>query len=100
MQSGNGIDQCDCCGRTIKPGRIVWLELDQRIDCYHDYENVPADMSQGMFPFGPTCAARLLREARAKAQAVGIYLGRHRMGAARRAEMYIAMRNATRRKAT
>lgn len=96
MQNGNGIDQCDCCGKAIKPGRTVWLELDHRIDGYHDYENVPETLSQGWFPFGPTCAARLLREAREKAAAAGVYLGKHRMSAARRAEMFIAMRNAIR----
>jgi hypothetical protein len=100
MQNGNGIDQCDCCGRTIKPGKTVWLELDHRIDGFHDYESVPEAKSQGWFPFGPACAARLLRDAREKAAARGVYLGRRRMSAARRAEMFIAMRNATRGKAT
>jgi hypothetical protein len=92
MQNGNGIDQCDCCGRDINPGRAVWLELDHRIDAYHDYENVPEAMSQGWSPFGPTCAARLLREARAKAKAAGVYLGKHRLSAAKRAQMFIDMK--------
>jgi hypothetical protein len=92
MQNGNGIDQCDCCGRTIKPGRVVWLELDHRVGGYHDYENVPEQMSQGWFPFGPACAARLLRESRERAKELGVYLGRKRMSAARRAEVFIAVR--------
>lgn len=96
MQNGNGIDQCDCCGRTINLGRTVWLELDHRIGGYHDYENVPESLSQGWFPFGPACAARLLREAREKAKAASVHLGRRRMSAVRRAEMFIAMRAAIR----
>lgn len=96
MNAGNGTDQCDCCGRAIKPGRTVWLELDTRIGGYHDYENVPEPMSQGWFPFGPACAARLLREARERATAAGVYLGRHRMSRARRAEIFLAFRTANR----
>jgi hypothetical protein len=99
MQNGNGIDQCDCCGRAIKPGKTVWLELDHRVDGYHDYENVPEQMSQGWFPFGPACAARLLREAREKAKTMNVYLGRRRMSAVRRAEMFITMRNTRRERA-
>lgn len=94
MHDGNGIDQCDCCGRRIKPGSAVWLELDHRIDGYHDYGTVPEAKSQGWFPFGQTCAARLLREARANAKARGIFLGRRRMSAARRAEVFIDTRKA------
>ena len=95
MQNGNGIDQCDCCGRTIKPGATVWLELDHRIGGYHDYDNVPEAMSHGWFPFGPTCAGRLLRDAREKAKLAGVYLGRHRISAAQRAEMFLATKKAT-----
>lgn len=54
---------CDHCGKPIKSGRVP-LELDQRIGEYHDFGNVPADMSQGWFDFGPDCAKKL--RARAK----------------------------------
>ena len=36
--------------------KVAWLELDQRTDTYHDCGGVPADKSQGWFPFGLTCA--------------------------------------------
>jgi len=79
----NTIDKCECCGRPIKPGSAVWLELDHRIDGYHNWANVPPSKSQGWFPFGPECAARLLREARVKAQSRGIVVTNIRTTAAR-----------------
>jgi hypothetical protein len=47
---------CERCLRPIIDGRIVWLELDQRISRYHDYGGVPEHKSQGCFPFGADCA--------------------------------------------
>lgn len=47
--------KCTCCGRRLS-GKIAWLELDQRIDRYHDGGDVPPEWSQGWFPFGMTCA--------------------------------------------
>ena len=94
MISGNGIDQCDCCGRDIKPGKIVWLELDQRINCYHDFcGGVPEEHSQGLFPFGPTCAARLCREASEASKKAGVYLGRRRISKAERAMRSVGLKN-------
>lgn len=55
---------CTCCEATLK-GRVAWLELDQRSDTYHDYGGIPADKSQGWFPFGLTCARVKLNEHRA-----------------------------------
>jgi hypothetical protein len=51
-----------CCTRCEKPlrGRIAWLELDQRDNTYHDRGDVPADRSQGWFPFGMDCARTIL----------------------------------------
>lgn len=46
---------CTCCERQLK-GIIAWLELDQRTNTYHDKGDVPADKSQGWFPFGVACA--------------------------------------------
>ena len=54
---------CTCCSRPLK-GKVAWLELDQRTDTYHDRGDVPAEKSQGWFPFGLTCArAALARRA-------------------------------------
>lgn len=57
---------CTCCKKPLVR-RFAYLELDQRIDAYHDFGGVPADRSQGWFPFGLTCAAKLNKQA---AQAV------------------------------
>ena len=90
---GDGMKTCGCCGKTLNPMRRVWLELDQRIDCYHDYEfGVPESESQGWFAFGPDCAAKRLREARDEAKKAGIYLGRHRIGKVAQASMNIETR--------
>ena len=53
---------CHFCERRLSR-RFAWLELDQRIDAYHDLAGVPEDKSQGWFPFGLTCARRLKEEA-------------------------------------
>ena len=53
---------CTCCGRLLR-GSVAWLELDQRTDTYHDRGGVPPDASQGWFPFGLTCARRMLANA-------------------------------------
>ena len=52
---------CTCCERPLK-GKVAWLELDQRTNTYHDRGDVPADQSQGCFPFGMTCARNKLAE--------------------------------------
>lgn len=57
--------RCTCCERPLHPDRIVSLELDQRVNRYHDFEGVPESHSQGWFPFGPGCAKRAREEARA-----------------------------------
>ena len=53
---------CQCCGKPLT-GRVAMLELDQRTNTYHDHGGVPADKSQGWFPFGVTCAKAKLMEA-------------------------------------
>jgi hypothetical protein len=50
---------CTCCKRPLK-SKVAWLELDQRTDTYHDRGDVPADCSQGWFPFGMACARKVL----------------------------------------
>ena len=53
---------CTCCERPLKR-RVAWLELDQRTQTYHDHGGVPADKSQGWFPFGLTCARAAIAKA-------------------------------------
>ena len=51
---------CTCCGRELSAA-FRYLELDQRTQTYHDCNDVPADKSQGWFPFGLTCAKKLVK---------------------------------------
>lgn len=51
---------CTHCGKPLAR-TVAWLELDQRTDTYHDRRDVPADRSQGWFPFGMDCARKLLK---------------------------------------
>jgi len=50
---------CTRCKQRLK-GKVAWLELDQRDYTYHDRADVPADRSQGWFPFGVDCARHIL----------------------------------------
>ena len=50
---------CTCCGRELSAAHRM-LEHDQRSDAYHDFRDVPEDQSQGWFPFGLTCAQKLV----------------------------------------
>lgn len=59
MASNNGVVFCTCCGRPLK--EVAWLELDQRSQTYHDWGGVPAERSQGWFPFGMKCARNALK---------------------------------------
>lgn len=54
-------DYCTCCERTLSDTAVM-LELDQRTYTYTDEENVPAEKSQGWFPFGMRCAKKKLAE--------------------------------------
>lgn len=93
---GDGETTCECCGRKVNPATQVWLELDQRIDEYHDYElGVPVEKSQGWFIFGAACAAKRLKAAREAAKAKGIFLGRRRAGKVKQAEAFIAAKRKT-----
>jgi hypothetical protein len=59
---------CTCCERELSGGAFRYLELDQRSDTYHDFNDVPTDRSQGWFPFGLTCARKLVaKEAQRRA---------------------------------
>ena len=60
------IARCTCCDKPLR-GRIKWLELNSRTNEWSDPEvaPLPADQSQGAFPFGLTCAAKHLASAKA-----------------------------------
>jgi hypothetical protein len=60
-----GNRKCGCCGKPLKR-RCGMLELDQRTDTFHDFGGVPAEKSQGWFPFGIDCGRRLIAEAQPK----------------------------------
>lgn len=47
---------CTCCGKRLNPATMICLELDTRVNRYHD--RVPPEHSQGAFEFGPACAKR------------------------------------------
>ena len=47
------------CEQSLRR-EVAWLELDQRIDSYHDFGGGPADQSQGWFPFGMTGARKVV----------------------------------------
>lgn len=52
---------CTCCERDLSGHAFRWLELDQRASTYHDIGDVPPNNSQGWFPFGLTCAKKLVK---------------------------------------
>lgn len=59
-------NRCTRCDKILThTGNEVWLELDQRFDVYHDFHGVPANLSQGWFPFGRDCAPKAREEAHA-----------------------------------
>jgi hypothetical protein len=47
--------RCIRCEAKLADSKIVWLEFDQRTGTYTD-KPVPAEFSQGGFPFGKDCA--------------------------------------------
>ena len=55
-------DDCEHCGRELKEGRAVWMELN----CYTGMfagpndQSWPDEESQGCFPFGKACASTVL----------------------------------------
>ena len=57
---------CTRCERDLSGHAVRMLELDQRTQTYHDLGDVPAERSQGWFPFGLKCAQKELREHAAK----------------------------------
>lgn len=60
---------CLRCGKKLR--QIVQLELDQRVNEYHNFGGVPDGESQGWFEFGPDCAEILCQRARALLRELG-----------------------------
>ena len=58
---------CTCCNRELSAAYRM-LELDQRTGTYHDFQDVPEDRSQGWFPFGLTCARKLVATEKVRRQ--------------------------------
>ena len=58
---------CERCSAKLNLDKIWWLEYDQRTGTYTDKE-VPAEFSQGGFPFGKDCAKKALAEHEAAQQ--------------------------------
>lgn len=52
---------CTKCGKPLS-GKVAMLEFDQRSSEYHDRSDVPAELSQGWFPFGVDCATKLSKK--------------------------------------
>lgn len=50
---------CERCGKLLD--NVIWLELDMETGKYHEDGFVAEDKSQGCFPFGPDCAAAVLK---------------------------------------
>lgn len=55
MSDTQEIEVCENCGAELNPERVIWLELDNRTNTFTSLE-IPAEYSQGYFPFGKTCA--------------------------------------------
>ena len=58
--------RCIRCDQILDPAKVVDLELDQRINAYHDFGGVPESHSQGWFTFGAACANKERNAAKAK----------------------------------
>jgi len=52
------IVHCQNCSKLLT-GKIVWLELDQRVNEYTE-DKIAKEYSQGAFPFGLSCSKIML----------------------------------------
>lgn len=52
---------CTRCGELLAPDKIVTLELSFKTGLYQHVGKIPADESQGCFPFGSACAKAVLK---------------------------------------
>ena len=54
---------CECCEAELNPTHAMWLELNMTTGKWSDPNKttIPADESQGVFPFGSTCARKQLK---------------------------------------
>lgn len=63
---------CIRCGKKLRKNDYVSLELDQRVDEYHDFGGIPDSHNQGGFEFGKDCAKALRIRASRKLLAAGL----------------------------
>jgi len=52
---------CSCCGKVLNTSKSVWLELSTVTSKYYLKGVVPKEDSQGYFPFGITCAKKVVQ---------------------------------------
>jgi hypothetical protein len=52
---------CTCCGRKLK-GKVAMLEFSTKHCQYFDAGVVAENDSQGFFPFGMSCARKVLKD--------------------------------------
>lgn len=59
-------EECTECGAKLAPDRTVWLERNAFTGKHYLPEEhaVPQEESQGLHPFGATCARKKLRESK------------------------------------
>lgn len=58
MTDKKPLERCYRCGRPIKPGAAVSLELNTNTGIFSSKGDIPADESQGWFDFGPECGPK------------------------------------------
>ena len=56
--------RCLRCGKPLGPNPVM-LNLDQRVNEYHDFGGIPDERNQGGFQFGHDCADIMRERARA-----------------------------------
>jgi hypothetical protein len=51
---------CEHCNRKLNPNKMVWLEYNNLTNTHHAEGEVPEEDSMGMYPFGVTCAKKII----------------------------------------
>lgn len=54
-------ETCEHCGRELDSETMVLLELNAEMLTWHIPGTIPKNESQGCFPFGKACAAKVLK---------------------------------------
>ena len=59
---------CECCGFPLKPEKVIWLAFHMYRAKYYRQEDaakegwLDTEDDQGLFPFGSSCAPKVLEE--------------------------------------